>query len=134
MSSHHVWLLSALLATAGCMPTTSAYLSIPVETDDGQPRSAVEVHVPLQELEQRMPGLDLATLSFYGVGREPIPRRLIDRDGDGTPDAAAVVIAVLADGHTRLVAVCPAPLASSSPPMAAPDPQVRLCFERASTR
>lgn len=119
-------LLPLLLIGAGCVPTTALYLSIPIETTDGQPRSAVEVRVPLAELAERMGPVTPDTLTFFATGRTPIPHRLIDEDGDSTPDAALVVLAVAGDGSTRLVAVCPGPVAEGYPPMAERDPEVTL--------
>ena len=118
--------MGCLLLAAACVPTTAAYLSIPIETTDGESRRAVEVRVPLAELAERMGELDPETLTFYAGGRTPIPHQLVDDNGDGAPDAALVVLAVAGDGSTRLVALCPGPAAQGSPPPAERDPGVLL--------
>ena len=132
MPRQHLFPLSLLLLSAGCLPTTSAYLSVPVETVDGLARDSVALSVPVEELARRMPGLDLNTLAIYGTGRHPIPHQLVDQDDDGAPDAVVVVMPVEADGSTRLVAVCPGPRSTEPPATGTPDDGVKLRFDRAS--
>jgi hypothetical protein len=131
ISRRNAWWLGGLLSAAGCVPTTAAYLAIPVETENGTPRERGAVRVPIAELEKRMPDFDADTLSFYGAGRDPIPHRLVDDDADGSPEAALVVLPIAGDGSTRLIAVCPGPEAKGPLPDGNADPGIVLRFDRA---
>jgi hypothetical protein len=121
----------AWLAAAGCAPTTAAYLSIPLETEDHAPLEIAVVRVPFEELRKRMPGFDPAALAFYARGRTPIPHRLLDEDGDGAPDAALVALPIAGDGSTRLIALCPGPSTDAEPPIGPPSTGVIISFGQA---
>lgn len=105
------WVLVGLLTgvLAGCVPTTAAYLSIPLESEDETAREAVELRVSLAELELRMASFDPDQVAFFTVGRNAIPHRFSDEDGDGRDDVAIVVVDVAADGSSRLIVLCPGP-------------------------
>jgi hypothetical protein len=124
-------LLLAWLAAAACVPTTAAYLSLPLATEDRAPREHAVVRVPFAELRERMPGFDPAALAFYAQGRAPIPHRLLDEDGDGAPDAALVALPIAGDGSTRLIALCPGPSTAAEPPTGPPSAGVIADFARA---
>lgn len=120
-----------LLAVSGCVPWTAGYLSIPLETADGLARPDAVVSVALRELESRIDDFEPQRLAFYGEGRDPVPHRLHDEDGDGAADSAWVAVPVAADGSTRLVVVCPGPESPESAPDGPPDPAVRVLFDKA---
>lgn len=98
---------------SACVPTTAAYLRIPVTTDDGRPRRATLLQVPLDELRRQLRVKSLDHLAFFHDDRAPIPHRLADLDGDGDPDVAEVVLPIRGDGETRLIALCPGPTADA---------------------
>ena len=137
--------LLATLLVGGCVPTTAAYLHIPVELDDGVRCDQARLNVPLAELRQRMAGFDLDSLAFYHRGRDPIPYRLLDDDGDGKPDSAEVCLPIGAAGtntssssssnssssSSQLIALCPGPRASGQVPVGGTHQGVRLRFDLA---
>ena len=131
MALRRVALSLVSIAAAACAPTTAAYLSIPLETEDGASRDLAVVRVSFAELRHRMAGFDPTSLAFYGRGRTPIPHRLLDEDGDGAPDAALVALPVAGDGSTRLVAVCPGASTNAEPPVGPPSVGVIVCFAQA---
>ena len=123
-----IWL--GLLATA-CVPSTAAYVSVPIEVSDARSRDAAVVRVPLAELEPRLSGFDASALAFFGPGREPLPHRLIDTDGDGAMDHAVTILPVAGDGTSRLVVVCPGPVAQGDVANLEPTDGITLRFDRA---
>ena len=132
-SSRRRGLGSALLLglLTGCLPATAAYLSIPIEAENGADRAAALVRVELADLARRMDPFDAHALAFYHLGRAPIPHELADEDGDGNPDVARVALPVRGDGTTVLIAVCPGPTATGSvDPEASPE-GVRLRLDLA---
>lgn len=75
-------------ATVGCLPHRWVYLRIPML---GPPGEHV-VELPLERVYAAHDDFRADNLAFYDRGREPRPFRLIDRDGDGTPDHALVLV------------------------------------------
>lgn len=121
--------LTAALLTA-CAPVTASWLSVPIETTDGEPRPLAIVRVPLAELRARMPRFDPRQLAFYDRGREPIPHRIVDRDGDGQVDTAIVKLPIQ-KGGVLLTVVSPGPPAGDDLPPGGSDRGVVVRIEAA---
>ena len=102
------------LGLGSCIPAHSAHLTVPMTSIDGVAHAKALVIVPLDQLAIRMDPFDADALAFYVRGREPAPHVLLDSDGDGLPDHAALRIPVTA-GVDHLVVVCPGPSSGAEP-------------------
>ena len=101
---------------AACVPTHTASLSVPVLVADRTDRERAIIAVDLTELATRIDDFDPGRLAFYGVGRSPLPYRLVRSPGDGNgPQTALVEMPVRGDGTTRILVVCPGPDAPGEP-------------------
>ena len=103
--------LLALLAlnslwVTGCMPVHAAFLQLGVTFPDGEPPGLTILDVPLSKLHTKSGDLDPQHIAVYHTGRDPLPHRLLDKDGDGRPDHLRVKFLPHSD-ETWLVFVSP---------------------------
>ena len=107
------------LGVGSCIPEQAAHLTVPMTSIDGAAHARALVIVPLDQLAIRMDPFDADALAFYVRGREPAPHVLLDNDGDGLPDHAALRIPVTA-GVDHLVVICPGPSSGGEPAQVPP--------------
>lgn len=92
-----------LLFLAGCIPTHSAFLRIPVSVAPEHDSDLVIVRVPIVEILRHMPEFDPADTAYYFRGRQLLAREYEDEDGDGVLDTVAVKLPKTQDEHWIVV-------------------------------
>ena len=121
-------LIAALALLAGCLPVTKAYLSLPVANTTGADLTGARLLLPLDQLLPRLSAAQPNSLAFFCGGRTPLRHALQDTDGDGAPDAVAILLDVPAGG-TVLTVVAPGEPPVEGPLQGAAGAQVQ--WERA---
>jgi len=100
-----------LLVAAGCATATSQWTVLPVHNRKGREVPVARVRIDLDKLAELVGG-NPDEYAFYGLGREPLPFRLLP---ETAPRFVELRTTLPADG-LRLTVVSPGPAATGSWP------------------